>query len=107
MFAWIIGSSLRYRFLVIAAAVALVGFGFDELKRMPVDVFPEFAPPKVEVQTEGMGMTSTEVEELVTTPLDTITGFFDPVLSTKTLRSEVFIRLEDDATWVSTTATCP
>ena len=70
MFAWIIGSSLRYRYLVIAAAFALVAFGFDELRRMPVDVFPEFAPPKVEVQTEGMGMTSSEIEELITIPLE-------------------------------------
>ena len=70
MFSWIIRSSLRFRFLVLAAAVALILFGADELRRMPVDVFPEFAPPKVEVQTEAMGMTSSEVEELITVPLE-------------------------------------
>ena len=70
MFAWIIGSSLRFRFLVIAAAAALLVFGTDQLRRMPVDVFPEFAPPKVEVQTEGIGMTSTEIEELITIPME-------------------------------------
>ena len=37
---------------------------------MPVDVFPEFAPPKVEVQTEGIGMTSIEIEELITIPME-------------------------------------
>ena len=37
---------------------------------MPVDVFPEFAPPKVEVQTEGPGMTSTELEELISIPME-------------------------------------
>src|SRR5258708_4523918 len=37
---------------------------------MPVDVFPEFAPPKVEIQTEGPGMTATEVEELITIPME-------------------------------------
>ncbi len=70
MFRWIIGSSLKFRFLVLAAAAALVVFGAEQLRKMPVDVFPEFAPPKVEVQTEGPGMTSTEVEELITIPME-------------------------------------
>jgi CzcA family heavy metal efflux pump len=70
VFSWIISSSLKFRFLVLAAAAALLVFGTEELRRMPVDVFPEFAPPKVEVQTEGMGMTSSEVEELITIPME-------------------------------------
>ena len=37
---------------------------------MPVDVFPEFAPPLVEIQTEGIGMTAAEVEELITIPIE-------------------------------------
>ena len=37
---------------------------------MPVDVFPEFAPPRVEIQTEGIGMTTPEVEELITVPME-------------------------------------
>ena len=70
MFRWIIGSSLKYRFLVLAAAVALMFFGSQQLYKMPVDVFPEFAPPKVEIQTEGPGMTVAEVEELITIPME-------------------------------------
>src|SRR5512144_2867968 len=70
MFRWIIGSSLRFRFLVAAAAAALVVFGAGQLRQMPVDVFPEFAPPKVEIQTEGPGMTANEVEELITIPME-------------------------------------
>jgi len=70
MFTWIIGSSLKFRFLVLAAAVALLVFGTGQLRKMPVDVFPEFAPPKVEIQTEGPGMTATEVEELITIPME-------------------------------------
>jgi CzcA family heavy metal efflux pump len=71
MFAWIIGTSLRFRFLVLASAAVLLGFGLYQLPKMPVDVFPEFAPPKVEVQTEGPGMSSTEIEELITIPMET------------------------------------
>ena len=36
----IVGSSLRYRFLVIAAAAALMGLGLVSLQKIPVDVFP-------------------------------------------------------------------
>src|SRR5262245_63863725 len=71
MFRWILGSSLRFRFLVSGIAVALLVFGAQQLRRMPIDVFPEFAPPKIEIQTEGPGMTSSEVEELITIPMET------------------------------------
>jgi CzcA family heavy metal efflux pump len=70
MFRWIIGSSLKFRFLVVAVAAALVAFGSVQLQKMPVDVFPEFAPPKVEIQTEAPGMTAVETEELITIPLE-------------------------------------
>ncbi len=70
MFGWIIGSSLKFRFLVVAIAAALLVFGTEQLRKMPVDVFPEFAPPKVEIQTEGPGMTAVEVEELITIPME-------------------------------------
>ena len=70
MFAWIIGSSLRFRFLVLAAAAAMIAYGGDQLRHTPVDVFPEFAPPLVEIQTEGPGMSSSEVEELITIPME-------------------------------------
>ena len=70
MFRWIIGSSLKYRFIVVAAAIAMTVYGLDQLRNMPIDVFPEFAPPLVEIQTEGPGMSSEEVEELVTIPME-------------------------------------
>jgi Cu/Ag efflux pump CusA len=65
MFSWIIGSSLKFRFLVLAVAATLLVVGTQQLRKMPVDVFPEFAPPKVEIQTKGPGMTANEVEELI------------------------------------------
>ncbi len=37
---------------------------------MPVDVFPEFAPPRVEIQTPSLGLSAEEVESLVTVPLE-------------------------------------
>jgi len=67
---WIVGSSLRFRFLVVAAAAALVFFGGRELQDEKVDVFPEFAPTRVELQTACLGLSASEVEELVTVPLE-------------------------------------
>ena len=37
---------------------------------MPGDVLPEFAPPTVEVQTEALGLSAEEVEQLITVPLE-------------------------------------
>ncbi len=70
MFSWIIGTSLKFRFLVLATAAALLFFGTEQLRKMPVDVFPEFAPPKVEIHTIALGMTAAEVEEFITIPME-------------------------------------
>ncbi len=70
MFRWIIGSSLQFRLMVVGVAAALVVFGTLQLRRMPVDVFPEFAPPVVEVQTEAIGLSAEEVQNLVTLNLE-------------------------------------
>lgn len=70
MMRWIIGSSLQLRFLVVAVAAVMVFFGVSRIRDMPVDVFPEFAPPLVEIQTEALGLSTTEVEAFITVPLE-------------------------------------
>ena len=70
MLKWVIGSSLKYRFLVMAVAGGLMFFGAQQLRHTQVDVFPEFAPPRVEIQTPSLGLSATEVESLVTIPLE-------------------------------------
>ena len=70
MLRWIVGSSLKFRYIVAAAASALMFFGVQQLRHLPVDVFPEFAPPRVEIQTLALGLSGTEVESLVTVPLE-------------------------------------
>jgi Cu/Ag efflux pump CusA len=47
-------------------------FGIGQLQSMPVDVFPEFAPPMVEIQTISLGLSAEEVESLVTVPLEQV-----------------------------------
>lgn len=66
----IIRSSLRFRILVIAIAVGLMAVGITQLRGAPVDTLPEFTPPYVEVQTESLGLSAQEVEQLITVPLE-------------------------------------
>ena len=70
MMRWVVGSSLKFRFLVVAVAAAMVLLGAGQLGQLPVDVFPEFAPPRVEIQTACVGLSASEVEALVTAPIE-------------------------------------
>ena len=72
MMRWIIGSSLRFRYIVIAMGLALMYFGVERLRALPIDVFPEFAPARVEIQTICLGLSPAEVESLVTVPLENV-----------------------------------
>ena len=67
---WLVALSLRNRIVVVALAVLLVVAAARTLRTTPLDVFPEFAPPLVEVQTEAPGLSTNEVESLVTVPLE-------------------------------------
>src|ERR687896_1468844 len=66
----IIGVSLRFWMLLIAIAVGIFAVGIVQLRSAPVDVLPEFTPPYVEVQTEALGLSAHEVEQLITVPLE-------------------------------------
>src|SRR5688572_9318457 len=66
----LVGSSLRYRWIVVALASSMMVVGAAQIPSMPVDAFPEFAPPRVEIQVEAPGMSTVEVEELITVPLE-------------------------------------
>ena len=67
---WIVAISLRFRYLVVYLAVMLVVYGVARLSNTSIDVFPEFAPPKVEIQTLCVGLSTEAVEELVTVPIE-------------------------------------
>ena len=66
----IVLASLRFRYIVVAFAVGLTYFGALRFHELPVDVFPEFAPPQVEIQTIALGLSASETETLVTGPLE-------------------------------------
>lgn len=66
----IVETALRMRVVVVAAALCAMILGWRTVQRAPLDVFPEFAPPLVEIQTEAPGLSTEEVESLVTVPLE-------------------------------------
>jgi CzcA family heavy metal efflux pump len=66
----IVNSSLKFKLLIVAAAAALLVVGVSQLRKAPVEVLPDFTPTTVEVQTEALGLSAAEVEQLVTVPLE-------------------------------------
>jgi CzcA family heavy metal efflux pump len=66
----IVRSSLRFRLLVLGIAAGIMIVGITQLRDAPTDVLPEFTPPYVEVQTEALGLSAEEVEQLITVPLE-------------------------------------
>jgi CzcA family heavy metal efflux pump len=62
--------SIVQRWLVVIGAVLVTVLGAYNLTQMPLDVFPDFAPPQVEIQTEAPGLAPEEVESLITLPIE-------------------------------------
>jgi CzcA family heavy metal efflux pump len=70
MLSWLVSTSVRLRVVLVVLCAVLLVVGYESMRRAPLDVFPEFAPPIVEVQTEAPGLSSEQVESLVTMPLE-------------------------------------
>lgn len=66
----LVSTSVRFRLLVIGLAGLLLLAGATQLASARVDVLPEFTPTYVEVQTEALGLSAEEVEELITVPIE-------------------------------------
>lgn len=70
MLNWLVSHSLRFPGVVIAVAALVIAYGAFVASRTQLDVFPEFAPPMVVIQTEAPGLSPEQVEALVTRPLE-------------------------------------
>lgn len=84
MLSAIVRFSIRFRGIAISLACALLGYGVFSLSHVPYDVFPEFAPPEVSIQTEAPGLSPEQVEVLVTQPIE---NAINGVAGIETLRS--------------------
>ena len=70
MLQFIVRWSIDNRVVVIVLSLLLLGFGGYAVDHAKLDVFPEFVPPQVVVQTEAPGLSANEVEPLVTLPIE-------------------------------------
>lgn len=61
---------INRRWLVLIATVLITLWTLRVIPQMPLDVFPTFAPPQVEIETESPGLAPEEVESLVTLPIE-------------------------------------
>ncbi|MBD2168460.1 efflux RND transporter permease subunit [Calothrix membranacea FACHB-236] len=66
----IIKSSITQRWLIVIGAIVVTLWGVFSITQMPLDVFPEFAPPQVDIHTEATGLAPEEVESQITVPIE-------------------------------------
>ena len=90
MMNWIVSTSLNLRIVVVALGIVLMIAGIQIVRTTPLDVFPEFAPPLVEIQTEAPGLSTAEVESLISAPIE---NSLNGITSLKTLRSKSVLGL--------------
>jgi CzcA family heavy metal efflux pump len=75
--------AIRHPAVVVGLALALVVYGARSVANARLDVFPEFAPPQVSIQTEAPGLAPEEVELLVTKPIEDAINGVDGVALTR------------------------
>lgn len=90
MMNWLVSTALRLRVLVLALSVVLMVVGVQRARQAPLDVFPEFAPPLIEVQTEAPGLSTEEVESFISVPLE---NALNGTIGLKTIRSKSVLGL--------------
>jgi CzcA family heavy metal efflux pump len=90
MMNWIVSTALRLRVLVLAISVVLMIVGIQKARHAPMDVFPEFAPPLIEIQTEAPGLSTEEVESFISVPLE---NALNGTVGLKTIRSKSVLGL--------------
>ena len=66
----IVQAALRQRFVVLIFTAFITIGGVMSFRRMPVDAYPDLAPPQVELITQWPGHAAEEVERLITLPLE-------------------------------------
>jgi Cu/Ag efflux pump CusA len=86
----VVSTSLRLRFTVLSLSIVLIVVGVQRSCNAPLDVFPEFALPLIEIQTEAPGLSTEEVENLISVPLE---NALNGTIGLKTIRSKSVLGL--------------
>lgn len=63
-------NSITQRWFIVIAAILVTVWGVISITQMPLDVFPEFAPPQVDIHTEAPGLAPEAVESQITVPIE-------------------------------------
>ncbi|AFZ33471.1 MULTISPECIES: CusA/CzcA family heavy metal efflux RND transporter [Cyanophyceae] len=63
-------NSIAQRWFIVVCAILVTVWGVFSATQMPLDVFPEFAPPQVDIHTEATGLAPEEVESQITVPIE-------------------------------------
>lgn len=63
-------NSIAQRWFIVICAILITVWGVFSVTQMPLDVFPEFAPPQVDIHTEAIGLAPEEVESQITVPIE-------------------------------------
>ena len=66
----IIRFSIRHPGVIIGLAFIIIAYGINQIKQSPLNVFPEFSPTQVIIQTEAPGFSSNLVETLISKPIE-------------------------------------
>ncbi|QQR91311.1 MAG: efflux RND transporter permease subunit [Myxococcales bacterium] len=97
---------LRQRFVVLALASVCIVLGVRVASNAPLDAFPEFAPPRIEIQTEAPGLSTEQVEARITTELESVLAGTPGMSSMRSKSvlglSSVLLLLERDADLMAT-----
>ena len=62
--------SLRYKFLVLIVFAVVAFLGISAVRNVPIDAFPDVTPVQVNIYTESPGLAAEDVEQLLTTPVE-------------------------------------
>lgn len=94
-------TSIIQRWLIVIGSILVTLWGLFSITQMPLDVFPEFAPPQVDIHTEATGLAPEEVEAQITVPIETAVNGLPGVTlvrsSSKVGLSMVHVIFEQDA----------
>jgi len=70
MIAKLVSFSLRQPFVIVVAALALMVWGVWSFQNLPIDAYPDLAPPHVELITQWPGHAPEEIERQITIPVE-------------------------------------
>src|ERR1700690_575300 len=70
MISRIVSFALSQRFITVVAALALSFWGAVSFRNLPIDAYPDLAPPHVEIITQWPGHAAEEIERLISIPLE-------------------------------------